>query len=107
MQRMTLGALDRKEAKGRLATEEWRAHTREVEIKEPELPLLQEHVGTSPAAQVRHSSSHCPLGLPLMKGPPPVLDRHATSGAQVVHRRHGHCGQGCAREAHSGRGGDQ
>ena len=43
--------------------------------------------------------------LYLMKGPPLVLDRHATNRAQVVHRRHGHRGQGCAREADSGRGG--
>ena len=55
--------------------------------------LLQEHVGTSNVARVRHSSSHCPLDLPLMKGASLVLDRHATSGAQVVHRRHGHCGK--------------
>ena len=96
--RKTLEALEREEAEGRSAREAWRARTREVEMKERELRLLQEHVGTSNAARVRHSSSHCPLDLPLMKVPPLFLDRHATSAARVVHRKHGHCGQGCTRE---------
>ena len=71
--RRTLEALEHEEAKRRSARETRRARTREVEIKEHELRLLQEQIGTSNAARVRRSSSHCPLDLPLMKGPPPCL----------------------------------
>jgi hypothetical protein len=53
--------LGHEEAKGRTAREAWRARVR----------LLEEQVGTSNAAQVRRSSSHVPLDLPLMEGPPP------------------------------------
>jgi structural maintenance of chromosome 2 len=71
--RKTLETLEREEAKGRSAREAWRARTRKVEIEEHELRLLQEQVGTSNAARVRRSSSHCSLVLPLMKGPPPCF----------------------------------
>ena len=71
--RKTLEALEREEAKGRSAREAWRARTREVDIKEHELRLLQEQVGSSNATRVRRSSSHCSLVLPLMKGPQPCF----------------------------------
>jgi hypothetical protein len=44
-----------------------------VEIKEHELRLLQEQVGTSDAVQVHRSSSHLLLDPPLMDGPPPWI----------------------------------
>ena len=51
--RRTLEALEREEAKGRGARDAWRARTRELEIKEHELRLMQEQVGSSNAARVR------------------------------------------------------
>ena len=105
--RRTLEALEREEAKGRSAREAWRARTREVDIKEHELRLLQEQVGTSNAARVRRFSSHCSLVRPLTKGRRPALDRHTSRGAQAVHRRDGGCRRSCAGEADSGQGRDQ
>ena len=55
--RRTLEALEREEAKGRAAREAWRARMREREIKEHELGLLQEQVGSSNAARVRRCSA--------------------------------------------------
>jgi hypothetical protein len=57
------------EAKGRTAREAWRVRACGVEIKDHELRLLQEQVGTSNTIQVRRSSSHLRLDLPLMEGP--------------------------------------
>jgi structural maintenance of chromosome 2 len=48
----TLVALEREEAAGRAARDAWRARTRELEIKEHELRLLEEQVGSSNAARV-------------------------------------------------------
>jgi hypothetical protein len=45
------------------------ARTREVEIKEHELRLLQEQVGTSNAARVRLSSSHFFFGSSFVEVP--------------------------------------
>ena len=51
----TLGAREREEAAGRASRDAWRARTREVEIKEHELRLLEGQVGSSNAARVRVS----------------------------------------------------
>ncbi|KAI0247376.1 condensin complex subunit SMC2 [Lactifluus subvellereus] len=50
--RRTLGALEQEEAAGRAARDAWRARTREVEIKEHELRLLEGQVGSSNAARI-------------------------------------------------------
>jgi structural maintenance of chromosome 2 len=55
--RRTLGARESEEAAGRAARDAWRARTREVEIKEHELRLLEGQVGSSNAARVRVSFS--------------------------------------------------
>jgi len=55
--RGTFEALSREEAKGRAGRDAWRTRTRELEIKEHELRLLQEQVGSSNAARVRRCSS--------------------------------------------------
>jgi structural maintenance of chromosome 2 len=49
-----LVTLEREEAAGRAARDAWRARTRELEIKEHELRLLEEQVGSSNAARVCH-----------------------------------------------------
>lgn len=54
--RRTLGALEREEVAGRTRRDAWRACTRELEIKEHELGLLEEQVGSSNAARVRVDS---------------------------------------------------
>ena len=97
--RRSLEALECEEPKGWSARGAWRAHTCEVEIMEHGQRLSQEQVGASNAARVSHSSSHLPLDIPLTKCLPPVVDRHASSRAQAVHRRDGGCRQGCAGEA--------
>jgi structural maintenance of chromosome 2 len=51
--RSSLEALEREQVARRPAREAWRARTRELEIKEHELRLLQEQVGSSNAARVR------------------------------------------------------
>ena len=51
--RRTLAALEREEASRRAARDKWRERTRELEIKEHELRLLEEQVGSSNAARVR------------------------------------------------------
>jgi structural maintenance of chromosome 2 len=51
--RSKLEALEREQVARRAAREAWRARTRELEIKEHELRLLQEQVGSSNAARVR------------------------------------------------------
>ncbi|KAI9507224.1 condensin complex subunit SMC2 [Russula earlei] len=48
----SLAALEREEAAGRAKRDAWRTRTREVEIKEHELCLLEEQVGTSNAARI-------------------------------------------------------
>lgn len=48
-----LEALEHEQVARRAARETWRARTRELEIKEHELRLLQEQVGSSNAARVR------------------------------------------------------
>ncbi|KAH9979381.1 condensin complex subunit SMC2 [Lactifluus volemus] len=50
--RSKLEALEREQVARRAAREAWRARTRELEIKEHELRLLQEQVGSSNAARV-------------------------------------------------------
>jgi structural maintenance of chromosome 2 len=50
-------ALEREEAKGRAGRDAWRTRTRELEIKEHELRLLQEQVGSSNASRVRRCPS--------------------------------------------------
>jgi structural maintenance of chromosome 2 len=51
--RRTLGETEREEATGRAARDAWRARTREDEIKDHELQLLEGQVGSSNATQVR------------------------------------------------------
>ena len=51
--RRTLATLEREEATRRAARDKWRERTRELEIKEHELRLLEEQVGSSNAARVR------------------------------------------------------
>ena len=53
----TLGTRESEEAAGRAARDAWRARTREVEIKEHELRLLEGQVGSSNAARMRVSFS--------------------------------------------------
>ena len=67
--RRTFEALEREEAKGRAAREAWRARMREREIKEHELGLLQEQVGSSNAARVRRCSALVSIFL-WLKGLP-------------------------------------
>ena len=54
--RRTLAELEREEASRRAARDKWRERTRELEIKEHELRLLEEQVGSSNAARVRSVS---------------------------------------------------
>jgi len=49
----SLDALEREEVAGRAMREAWRARAREIEVKEHELRLLEEQVGSSNAARVR------------------------------------------------------
>jgi structural maintenance of chromosome 2 len=51
--RARLEALEREQVARRTTREAWRARRRELEIKEHELRLLQEQVGSSNAARVR------------------------------------------------------
>jgi structural maintenance of chromosome 2 len=52
--RKTFAALEREEVARRAARDKWRERTREIEIKEHELRLLEEQVGSSNAARVRY-----------------------------------------------------
>ena len=49
----SLDGLEREEVAGRAMREAWRARAREIEVKEHELRLLEEQVGSSNAARVR------------------------------------------------------
>ena len=51
--RATLDALEREEAAARPGRDAWRARIRELQIKEHELRLLEEQIGSSNAARVR------------------------------------------------------
>ena len=51
--RGTLEALEREEAAARPGRDAWRTRTRELQIKEHELHLLEEQIGSSNAARVR------------------------------------------------------
>ena len=55
--RRTLGVREREDAAGRASRDASRARTREVEIKEHELRLLEGQVGSSNATRVRVSFS--------------------------------------------------
>jgi structural maintenance of chromosome 2 len=61
--RRTLGALEREEVAGRTRRDAWRACTRELEIKEHELRLLEEQIGSSNAARVRVDPRFLSLSL--------------------------------------------
>ena len=61
--RRALEALEREEAKGRAAREAWRARMRGREIKEHGLGLLQEQIGSSNPARVRHCSAFVSIFL--------------------------------------------
>jgi structural maintenance of chromosome 2 len=62
--RRTLAELEREEVTRRAARDKWGERTREVEIKEHELRLLEEQVGSSNATRVRCLSLAFPfLGL--------------------------------------------
>ncbi|KAI0296748.1 condensin complex subunit SMC2 [Multifurca ochricompacta] len=50
--RETLVTLEHEEAAGRAARDTWRTRTRELEIKEHELKLLEEQIGSSNAARI-------------------------------------------------------
>ena len=54
--RRTLAELEREDASRRAARDKWRERMRELEIKEHELRLLDEQVGSSNAARVRSVS---------------------------------------------------
>jgi len=74
--RRALAALEREEVARRAARDKWRERTREIEIKEHELRLLEEQVGGSNATRVR-----CVYAafLVLKRFPyPPALDRCAS-----------------------------
>ncbi len=76
--RRTLAELEREEVTRRAARDKWRERTREVEIKEHELRLLEEQVGSSNAARVRCLSLAFPfLGLKWSPATP-ALDRCAS-----------------------------
>ena len=80
--RRTLAGLEREEVARRAARDKWRERTRELEIKEHELRLLEEQVGSSNAARVRYiSQAFLVLKRPLL----PALDWCASRRAQALH----------------------
>jgi hypothetical protein len=104
--RRTLGELEREEVARRAARDKWRERKRELEIKEHELRLLEEQVGSSNASRVR-----CLFpGFPFFRAealPYRILDWCASCRAQELHSRDGNRFEGCAGEAGGGQGGDQ
>jgi len=62
--------VEREEAKGRVTREAWGARMHDREIKERELRLLQEQVGSSNATRVRRCSILVSIFL-CLKGLPP------------------------------------
>lgn len=107
--RGTLEALEREEAAARPGRDAWRARTRELQIKEHELRLLGEQVGSSNAARVRASSSLCIAIFFVTETPLPMflLDWRASRTAPAVYWRDGNGREGREGEAGGGEGGDQ
>jgi hypothetical protein len=73
-----------REVMGRAEREAWRARIRKLEVKERELRLLQEQVGSRNAVRVRCFSSYLPFDPPLMKCSLPFLDRRSSSSVTTV-----------------------
>jgi structural maintenance of chromosome 2 len=103
--RKTFAALEREEVARRAARDKWRERTREIEIKEHELRLLEEQVGSSNAARVRYvfPQLSCTKAFPF----PTALDWCASRRAQALYCGDGGCLEGRAGETGDGQGGDQ